>query len=107
VLQRGAPPAFVPRRTTQPRAVKDPTGWRATRNRILQQIEAPGRSAWRILSGGTRQSSAENTLFRFKRLFGGRLWARGLQTQRTETVVKCSVLNCMTRLGMPETVRVE
>jgi hypothetical protein len=43
---------------------------------------------------------------RFKQLFGGRLWARGLETQRTEAMVKCSVLNHMTQLGMPEVVRV-
>jgi hypothetical protein len=34
------------------------------------------------------------------------LWARGLDTQRTEARVKCSVLNRMTQLGRPETVRV-
>ncbi len=45
-------------------------------------------------------------MFRFKRLFGGCLWARGLATQCTEAVVKCAVLNRLTQLGMPETVRV-
>ena len=105
VLQRGAVPTFVPRRTAQPCAAKDPTGWRAARNRILQQIETYGRSAWQVLSGYTRQSIAENTVFRFKVLFGGRLWARGLETQRTEARIKCSVLNRMTRLGMPEPMR--
>ena len=44
--------------------------------------------------------------YRCKRLFGGQLWARSLETQRTEAVVKCAVLNRMTQLGMPETVRV-
>ena len=44
-------------------------------------------------------------MFRFKVPFGGRLWARGLVTQRTEAVVKCAVLNRMTQLGMPKTVR--
>ena len=106
VLQRGAMPVFVPRRTAQLGAAKDATGWRTARNSILQQIEAQGRSAWRVLSGCTRQSIAENTMFRFKRLFGGQLWARGLETQRTEALVKCSVFNRMTQLGMPETVRV-
>jgi hypothetical protein len=43
-------------------------------------------------------------MFRFKVPFGGRLWARGLVTQRTEAVVKCAVLNRMTQLGMPKTV---
>ena len=90
----------------QPCATKNPTGWHAARNRILQQIAAHGRAAWRVLSGGTHQSIAENTMFRFKRLFGGHLWARSLETQRTEALVKCSVFNHMTKLGMPETVRV-
>ena len=106
VLQRGAAPTFVPRCTAQPGAIPEPTGWRAARNRILQQIEQQGRYAWRVVSGCTRQSIAENTMFRFKSLFGGRLWARGLDTQRTEAQVKCSVLNRMTQLGMPEAVRV-
>jgi len=44
-------------------------------------------------------------MFRFKRLFTGHLWARGLATQRTEAVVKCAVLNRMSQLGMPETIR--
>jgi hypothetical protein len=105
VLQRGATPAFEPRRTAQPCPTKDPVGWRAARNRVLQQITAHGRAAWRGLSGYTRQSIAENTMFRFKRLFGGQLWARSLDTQRTEARVKCAVLNRMTQLGMPEAVR--
>jgi Transposase DDE domain len=104
-LRRDAVPVFMPRRTARPCATKDPTGWRAARNRVLEQIAAHGRSAWRVLSGGSRQSIAENTMFRFKRLFGGQLWARGLETQRTEALVKCATLNRMTQLGMPETVR--
>ncbi len=106
VLERGATPVFVPRRTARPGIAKDPTGWRAARNRMLRQIEARGRSAWQVLSGYTRQSIAENTMFRFKQVFGGRLWARRYATQPTEALVKCSILNRMTQLGMPETVRV-
>jgi hypothetical protein len=106
VLHRGAPPTFIPRRTARPCPSKDPAGWRAARNRVLQQITAHGRAAWRGLSGCTRQSIAENTMFRFKRLFGGRFWAQGLMSQRTEALVKCAVLNRMTHLGMPQTVRV-
>jgi hypothetical protein len=106
VLQRGAVPVFVPRRTAHHSPTKNSTGWRAARNCVLRQIEIYGRSAWRQLSGYTRQSIAENTMFRFKMLFGGRLWARGVETQRTEAVVKCAALNRMTQLGMPRTVRV-
>jgi hypothetical protein len=103
-LQRQATPTFVPRRTARQGTAKDPAGWRAARNHILQQIEARGCSAWQVLSGYTRQSIAENTMFRFKALFGGLLWARRYATQRTEALVKCTVLNRMTQLGMPETL---
>jgi hypothetical protein len=107
VLERGATPVFLPRRTAKLANTTDPTGWCATRNGILQQIAVHGRSTWRQLSGYTRQSIAENTMLRFKRLFGGQLWARRLITQRVEAVVKCTTLNRMTQLGMPETVRVK
>lgn len=46
-------------------------------------------------------------MFRFKALFGGRLWAQGLATQRTEALVKCAVCNRMPRLGIPETGRMD
>jgi hypothetical protein len=106
VLERGAAPVFVPRRTAKLYTTTAPAGWRATRNGILQQMAIHGRSTWRVLSGYTRQSIAENTMFRFKRLFGGQLWARSLTTQRAEAVVKCATLHRRTHLGMPETVRV-
>jgi hypothetical protein len=105
VLRRGAMPTLAPRCTAQ-LCTQDPAGWRAARNRVLQQIAALGRTAWRVSSGYTRQSIAENTMFRFKTLFGGRLWARKLDTQRTEARVKCSALNRMTQMGMPKSVRV-
>jgi hypothetical protein len=104
VLGRGAAPIFVPRRTAQTSAATDLTGWRTIRNHALLQIAAHGRSAWRVFTGGTRQSIAENAMCRFKRLFGGHLWARSLTTQGVEAVVKCVTLNRMTQLGMPEVV---
>ena len=76
------------------------------RGRLTVWFDEHAITAWRVLSGRTRQSIAENTMFRFKQLFGGRLWARRHATQRTEALVKCTVLNRMTQLGMPETVRI-
>jgi hypothetical protein len=67
-LRRRARPVFLPRRTARPSATQDPTGWRAARNRVLQQIGTHGRAAWRGRSGYTRQSSAEHTRCRFKRV---------------------------------------
>jgi hypothetical protein len=55
VLERGAAPVSMPRRTAQPRTAKDPTRWRAARNRVLRQIAVHGHSTWRRLSGYTRR----------------------------------------------------
>jgi len=44
-------------------------------------------------------------MYRYKTLFRGRLWARGLEIHRTEARGKCAGLNRMTQLGMPKTVR--
>lgn len=49
---------------------------------------------------------AENAMYRFKATFGGKLWARTLESQQVEAVIKCAVLNRMTGLGMPDTVRI-
>ncbi len=45
-------------------------------------------------------------MFRFKAVFGGKLWARNFDNQQVEAAIKCAVLNQMTGLGMPHTLRV-
>ena len=84
----------------------DPPTWRRARDITLRAIEALGRYGWRTPSGCTRQSLAENAMFRFKAVFGGKLWARTFDNQRVEAAIKCAVLNQMTKLGMPHTLRV-
>ena len=83
----------------------DPPTWRIARDATLRATEVQGRYGRRTSSGCTRQSLAENTAFRFKAVFGGRLWARTFDNQRVEAAIKCAVLNPMTGLGMPHTIR--
>ena len=45
-------------------------------------------------------------MFRFKTVFEGKLWARAFDNQQVEAAIKCAVLNRMTGLGMPHTLRV-
>jgi len=45
-------------------------------------------------------------MFRFKAISGSNLRARTLPAQKTEAKVACSVLNRMTRLGMPMSHRI-
>ena len=76
------------------------------RNKNLRRVQMYGRYEWRVSSGCTRQSLAENAFSRFKALFGGRLAARRPDNQYVEVMVKCAALNRMTGIGMPDSVRI-
>jgi hypothetical protein len=53
-----------------------------------------------------RRSLAETTMFRFKTIFGDRLQTRQTDNQFKELLLKASILNRMTHLGMPDSTRV-
>ena len=106
VLARGAVATIVPRRNARMMSEgSDSPRWRMARDATLRAIQVQGRYGWRRSSGCTRQSLAENAVFRFKAVFGGKLWARTFDNQRVEATIKCAALNQMTALGMPHTVR--
>src|ERR1019366_5788169 len=81
VLACGAVATIVPRRNARMSEGTDPPPWRVARDATLCAIEAQGRYGWRRSSGCTRQSLAENAMFRFKAVFSGKLWARALDNQ--------------------------
>ena len=71
------------------------------RNAHIECIGEVGRRRWRLEAGQHHQSRAENTFYRYKRRFGGRLSARNEEAQRTEVLTACNILNKMSELGMP------
>jgi hypothetical protein len=58
-------------------------------------------------SGYCRRSLVETAMYRYTTIIGRRLRTRTLPNQRTEAKIGCSVLNRMTRLGMPISVRIK
>jgi Transposase DDE domain len=90
-----------------PRATAVPSQTTTTqRDRHLAAISEHGRIAWQRSSGYCRRSLAETAMYRYKTIIGRRLHARILPNQRSEAKIACDVLNHMTWLGMPVTVRV-
>jgi hypothetical protein len=91
---------------------KDAVLWAETstaphpRNANLRRVWKVGSKMWKEESGYHRRSLAETAMFRFKTIFGDRLTAREEQRQKTEARLKSAALNRMTRLGMPESYRV-
>jgi hypothetical protein len=89
-----------------PRATAVPSETTTTqRDRHHAAIGEHGRIAWQRSSGYSRRSLVETAMCRYKTIIGRRLQARNLRTQRTEAKIACNVLNRMTWLGMPVTVR--
>ena len=90
-----------------PRATAVPNESPTTqRDRHIAEIEKHGRMNWQRRSGYNRRSLVETAMYRYKTVVGRRLRARTLPNQRTEAKIGCNVLNRMTTLGMPATVRI-
>lgn len=76
------------------------------RNKILEQIENIGRAEWKEQSNYHRRSLSETAMMRFKTIFGGKLYSRKMESQKTEAAIKVKCLNKMTGIGMPVSVKV-
>jgi hypothetical protein len=76
------------------------------RDAHIQMIRDKGRLGWQKAVGYGRRSLAETAISRYKTVIGRGLRARTLPAQKTEARVGCSVLNRMTRLGMPVSQRI-
>ena len=76
------------------------------RDRHIATIEKHGRMGWQRRSGYNRRSLVETAIHRYKTIIDRRLRARTLPNQRTEARIGCNVLNLMTYLGMPTSVRI-
>jgi len=76
------------------------------RDENLRQIRKSTRKRWKIASGYHVRSMVENTMFRYKTILGDKLNARKFENQNTEFLIGVSILNKMSKLGMPDSYAV-
>ena len=76
------------------------------RNDAIERIGEVGRRQWGKESGAHRQAQAESGMYRYKRIIGDRLRALNDDAQKREALIAVNVINRMTALGMPESVKV-
>ncbi len=104
IAARGAKPNIPPR--------DGAVHWKASvpgaawRNGAVDTIARLGRRDWKKDCGYHRRSLAENAMYRFKRLTGPCLWTHSIDSQATEAVIRVGVLNRMTELASPQSVRI-
>lgn len=90
-------------------AVHDLEGhpWLKGRNDSISELIGLGgddeaRALWKKLRGYHRRSLVETTFSRLKGIFGAKLFSKRIDTQEFELLLKASILNRMTQMGMPD-----
>ncbi len=71
------------------------------REQSARHIRRDGHKAWKEQVGYHRRSNAETAMSRLKGAFGDRLKNRKMENQKTETDIRCKILNTFVMLGMP------
>jgi IS5 family transposase len=102
IHQRGARAIIPPRsgsRRQQDAYLKD-------RNHNLRGVEKHGLKGWKKRSGYHRRSLVETAFFRLKTIFSDKLRSRRDETQATEAIIRCTALNRMTKIGLPDSYRI-
>ena len=85
--------------------------WQKARNDAICEIIGLGNNDeamkfWKQLVGYHDRSLVETSISRFKGVFGPELFSKRIDSQEIELMLKASVLNEMTRQGMPKGVMV-
>lgn len=105
LVTAGAPGLNIvipPRRTASPSNPADEV--LRQRDAAIARIAEVGRRQWRKEAGAHHQARGENGMFRYKRIIGDALRARGFNAQKREAMIGVNILNRMVALGMPESV---
>jgi transposase len=102
VAERPEATVIIPPRVTA--VANGPTT--TQRDEHIATIAKHGRMGWQRRTGYNRRSLIETAMFRYKTIVGRRLRARTLPNQWTEAQIGCDIVNRMTGLGMPTSVRV-
>lgn len=104
IAAAGEKPSIPPREGARPWPETTPGA--AWRNAAIQAIATGSRRQWKASSGYHRRSLVENLMYRLKTLTGHSLWAREMASQATKVAIRVGVLNRMTGLARPQSVRV-
>lgn len=76
------------------------------RNKAIKRINNIGRKRWKQEVHYHKRSLVEVAMFRYKTIIGDKINARKFENEKTEVRINCSILNVMTKLGMPQSIKV-
>lgn len=105
IKKRGAKAAIPPQKNAQPTHGRGELA-EHPRDKILERIEEVGRKGWKEESDYHRRSMAENTMYRLKVTFGGKVSSRDFDNQAVELFIQCAALNRMIQIAKPDSYKV-
>jgi hypothetical protein len=76
------------------------------RDKDILRIQKDGREIWEYASGYSKRNLVENAMYRYKNNIGAQLRSKEFARQETEVAIGLHLLNQMTGLGMPNSVRI-
>ncbi len=82
---------------------EDPT----KRDHNILFAETYGKYRWQDYSDYNFRALAETAMFRYKTIISEKLFSRNMISQKVEARIACVVLNKMTALGMPKSVKIK
>jgi hypothetical protein len=85
---------------------KKPSQSTNSRDKSVKEIKEIGREQWKKKAGYHKRSLVEVAMFRYKTIFGDKIMSRNYKNEKVEVRLSCSILNKMTAIGMPKSVRV-
>ena len=77
-----------------------------SRNKAIRRIKRVGRKKWKQEVGYHKRSRIEVAMYRYKTIIGDNISSRKFENEKTEVRLGCKILNKMTRLGMPRSIKV-
>lgn len=102
-VKKGIRPLILPPHNAKLSKRKDAS---LQRNNTIAYVKEKGIHAWKRNYNYGRRNRVENTFFRLKTLFGPHLVSRTWNNQAKESMFLYILLNKMTLLGMPRSVRI-
>jgi hypothetical protein len=104
ISSRGIKSVFPPRKDAV--LSKDYINNPTQRDLDILKIEKHGRESWEYRSGYSKRNLVENSMFRYKNNIGSKLRSKTLARQKVEVELGILLLNKMTTLGLPNSVRI-
>lgn len=86
-------PIIPPQKNAKIKQRKNNTAKALQRDENIRQIRMKGRKIWKMETGYHQRSKAETAFFRFKNTFSDKLRSRNFDSQKTEVIIACQILN--------------